>query len=137
MLAFDAVVYNVDRHFGNFGVLVDNETGRIEAPAPLFDHGMSFLYGAMESDFNDVDAFAKWQLPRAYDDFIARTQRSMGRSQREKLRRLLDFEFEAHPRYNWPAWRRQAMAEFVRKRARVAFLRRGLSESFAVGVERA
>ena len=29
MLVFDAVICNVDRHFGNFGVMVDNRTNTI------------------------------------------------------------------------------------------------------------
>lgn len=35
----DVIVCNTDRHFGNFGFLVDNRTIQIVAPAPLFDHG--------------------------------------------------------------------------------------------------
>ena len=34
MLIFDALIYNEDRHFGNFGLLRDNHTGKITAPAP-------------------------------------------------------------------------------------------------------
>ena len=37
MLVFDAVICNTDRHFGNYGVLVDNKTNKIVCPAPLFD----------------------------------------------------------------------------------------------------
>ena len=40
MLVFDAVIYNEDRHFGNFGVLRDNHTGKIIKPAPIFDNGL-------------------------------------------------------------------------------------------------
>ena len=36
MLVFDALIYNEDRHFGNFGVLRDNHSGNIIAPAPHF-----------------------------------------------------------------------------------------------------
>lgn len=43
MVVFDAVIYNTDRHFGNFGVLVDGKTNKIIAQAPLFDHG-NFLF---------------------------------------------------------------------------------------------
>lgn len=34
MLVFDAVILNEDRHFGNFGLLVDSHTNKIIAPAP-------------------------------------------------------------------------------------------------------
>ena len=43
MLVFDAVICNVDRHFGNFGVMVDNRTNTIVSPAPLFAHGNSLF----------------------------------------------------------------------------------------------
>ena len=39
MIVFDALICNTDRHFGNFGVLVDSRNNKIIAPAPLFDHG--------------------------------------------------------------------------------------------------
>ncbi len=42
MLVFDALVYNEDRHFGNFGLLRDNHTGKIKASAPILDNGLSF-----------------------------------------------------------------------------------------------
>ena len=49
MLVFDALIYNEDRHFGNFGVLRDNHTGSIIAPAPIFDNGLSlFCYAGKE-----------------------------------------------------------------------------------------
>jgi hypothetical protein len=38
MLVFDALIYNTDRHYGNFGVLRDNSDGKIIAPAPIFDN---------------------------------------------------------------------------------------------------
>lgn len=44
MLVFDAVILNEDRHFGNFGLLVDSHTNKIIAPAPIFDNG--YLYYA-------------------------------------------------------------------------------------------
>ena len=34
MLVFDSVIYNEDRHFGNFGLLRNNHTGKIISPAP-------------------------------------------------------------------------------------------------------
>ena len=43
MLVVDAVIYNEDRHFGNFGILRDNHTGKIIKPAPIFDNGLSLF----------------------------------------------------------------------------------------------
>ena len=54
MLVFDAVIYNEDRHFGNFGVLRDNHTGKVTGAAPVFDNGMSLFNFAMPEDFQDA-----------------------------------------------------------------------------------
>ena len=43
MLVFDGVIYNEDRHFGNFGVVRDNRTGKIISPASIFPPGNSHL----------------------------------------------------------------------------------------------
>ena len=59
MLIFDAVIYNEDRHFGNFGVLRDNHGGAIIATAPLFDHGLSLFNYAMPDDLQTLDDYAK------------------------------------------------------------------------------
>ena len=42
MMLFDAVVGNSDRHMLNFGMLYDNDTGKILNTAPIFDNGLSF-----------------------------------------------------------------------------------------------
>lgn len=42
MLAFDALVCNVDRHANNYGFLRDNRSGTILSFAPPFDHNLAF-----------------------------------------------------------------------------------------------
>ena len=59
MLVFDAVIYNEDRHFGNFGVLRDNHTGKIIKPAPIFDNGLSLFNFAMADDLENLSEYAK------------------------------------------------------------------------------
>ena len=55
MLVFDALIMNTDRHFGNFGFIVDNKTNQIVAPAPLFDHGNSLLNYAANDDLKNEE----------------------------------------------------------------------------------
>ena len=59
MLVFDALIYNEDRHFGNFGVLRDNHSGNIIAPAPIFDNGLSLFCYAGKEDYANLDEYAK------------------------------------------------------------------------------
>lgn len=46
MIIFDSIILNTDRHFGNFGYLINNNTGEYLRPAPLFDNGNSLLVTA-------------------------------------------------------------------------------------------
>lgn len=101
MIVFDAVVLNTDRHLGNFGLLIDNDSNRICAPAPLFDHGLSLLTYAMEDDLSSWESYAATRTPAAYADFLQYAVAVAGQAQKEKLRRLFDFEFKKHARYNW------------------------------------
>ena len=43
LMLFDALICNIDRHLGNFGLIIDNDSGAILRPAPIFDNGLSAL----------------------------------------------------------------------------------------------
>ncbi|MBQ9010564.1 MAG: XRE family transcriptional regulator [Clostridia bacterium] len=58
MLVFDAVIYNEDRHFGNFGILRDSHSGKVIGPAPIFDNGLSLFNYAMQDDIDNLEAYA-------------------------------------------------------------------------------
>lgn len=57
MMVFDALIMNSDRHLGNFGYIIDNNTGQFIRPAPIFDNGMSLLNGAAQIELDDPQAF--------------------------------------------------------------------------------
>ena len=122
MLVFDAVICNTDRHFGNFGVLVDNETNRIVKPAPLFDHGNSLFNFAGKDDLDSEEAFESYistLLPQAYDDFIADAKSVMTERNRDQLRHLLTYRLKKNPRYNLPENRYSLITKQIQKRARL------------------
>lgn len=118
MLVFDAVIVNEDRHFGNFGVLRDNHTGMIIAPAPVFDNGLSLLCYGMKSDFEDMEKYIDsranpYGKDRQYFDLCRMV---MGTRQKTKLRRLIDFRFTESDISNLPSWRMRALEEMIQKR---------------------
>ena len=43
MCYFDAVIFNMDRHEHNFGLLRDSDTGRVLSLAPFFDHNIALI----------------------------------------------------------------------------------------------
>ena len=122
MLVFDAVICNVDRHFGNFGVMVDNRTNTVVSPAPLFDHGNSlFNFAGMDVWTSDaaLEDYIETLAPSVYDDFLGTASAVLTPELREKLRHLLTFRFKKHSRYNLPEKRLRMIEKQVQKRARV------------------
>ena len=118
MLVFDALIYNEDRHFGNFGLLRDNHTGEITAPAPIFDNGISLFSYAMPDDYADLDKYAKTRAP-VYGgvSFENICQTLITSRQTEQLRKMLNFTFVRHPKLNLPEEHLAAIEKHLRKRA--------------------
>ncbi len=116
MLIFDAVICNEDRHFGNFGLIVDNETNQIVETAPIFDNGLSLFNYAMEEDLKDAEAYAKTRLMATSQDFMTFAKEVVTQKQKKKLRNLINFKFKKHSRYNLPANRLKLIEELIQKR---------------------
>jgi hypothetical protein len=118
MLVFDALIYNEDRHFGNFGLLRDNRSGSFIAPAPIFDNGLSLFSFAMPNDYASLDEYAKTRFP-AYGNttFDGICKSYMTSRQIEKLRKMLNFTFVRHPKLNLPEEHLAAIEKHLRKRA--------------------
>ena len=122
MLVFDAVICNVDRHFGNFGVMVDNRTNTIVSPAPLFDHGNSLFNFAGTDAWTDeaaLEEYIETLYPSVYDDFLGTAASVLTPELCEKLRHLLTFKFKKHSRYNLPEKRLRMIEQQVQERVRI------------------
>ena len=118
MLVFDALIYNEDRHFGNFGLLRDNHTGRIIAPAPIFDNGLSLFCFAGKEDLRDIEAYAKTRSNPygvSYESICAEV---MGEKQKTQLRRMIGFRFKRHPSLNLPEDHLTAIEKVLENRVR-------------------
>ncbi|MDU3680362.1 MAG: hypothetical protein E7G07_10095 [Flavonifractor plautii] len=118
MLVFDAVIYNEDRHFGNFGVLWDNHSGVVTGAAPVFDNGLSLFNFAMPDDFKDLDSYAKTRGTPYGIGFETVCREVMGPVQMRQLRKLIGFTFQRHPRLNLPNDRLLAIERHLQKRVR-------------------
>ena len=121
MIVFDAVIFNTDRHFGNFGVLTDSRTNKIVAPAPLFDHGNSLFSLAGRDALSgeaEMAKYAKTLVPCVYDDFVAEAKSVMTKEQKDRLRGLLDFKLKRNGRYNLPKERIALIEKTVEARVK-------------------
>ena len=121
MIVLDAIIVNTDRHFGNFGFMVDNKTNKIVAPAPLFDHGNALLNFAGRDDLESEKAlneYANTLVPCVYDDFIGTAKKVLTNKHREGLRKLLEFKFKKNSRYNLPDKRLKMLVKMIQTRAK-------------------
>ena len=121
MLVFDAVVCNTDRHFGNFGLMIDNAANTIARPAPLFDHGNSLFNFAGKAYLRHAELLQQYVntlAPCTYGDFIETAGKYMTGKNRDQLRHLLTFHFKRHSRYNLSSDSLRLIEEQVQKRAR-------------------
>ena len=121
MIVLDALIFNTDRHFGNFGFLIDNKTNKISAPAPLFDHGNALFNFAGLDDLSSEDTLKRYAdtlLPCVYDDFVESAKKVLTPAHKEGLRRLLNFKFKKHSRYNLPNNRLKLIEKQIERRAK-------------------
>ncbi len=121
MLVFDALIYNEDRHFGNFGVLRDNNSGKIIAPAPIFDNGLSLLCYAGKDDlatFSAMEGYAKTRTTPYRLSFEEICAAVMGTKQKEQLRRMIGFKFKRNPALNFSEEHLQMLEKLLEVRVR-------------------
>ena len=107
MILFDALIYNHDRHLGNFGIIKDNHTGDILGMAPIFDNGAGLLAYTSLSKFKDLETFENYyknnndfNMSNYWIDFRDLVKKYCTSKQLKKLKKLDKFKFNKHPRYN-------------------------------------
>ena len=118
MVVFDALIYNEDRHLGNFGLLVDSHTNKVVDTAPLFDHGLSLFCYGMKDDLENVGDYAKSRGPAIFRSFDESVKMLITSRQRKMLHRLYSFSFKKHARYNWDSYRMKVIENMICERAR-------------------
>ncbi len=120
MIVFDALICNTDRHFGNFGVLVDSRTNRIIRPAPLFDHGNALYNFAGDENWQSeemLDEYAETLLPCVYEDFFRAAGDVLDADTSEKLRKALEFRFQGEGKIHYSKKQVALLEKQIRKRA--------------------
>ena len=122
MILLDAIIVNTDRHYGNFGLIIDNKTNKPLRFAPLFDHGASlFVYGMDNDEFLNLDNLLEYSKTRnavMYDDFVNFAKEYLTKEHLQKVRKLINFKFEKHSKYNLNSKRLKLIEEFIQIRIR-------------------
>ncbi len=97
MCVLDALTLNHDRHYGNFGVLFDNDTMEVWAMAPVFDNNRSLFPELDEDQLAEPDWYIQKCRPRLGKDFIVTTRGLLTQEIRADLEALRGFRFAGHP----------------------------------------
>lgn len=118
---FDAIIFNTDRHMGNFGYLIDNDTNEIVGAAPIFDNGHGLFSLAMYSpghrydEYDDLRKFIGHVTPALYNRWLG-FPGGISSDARARLANLKGFRFKRHKYYNLPVDRLRRIEDFLQKR---------------------
>ena len=119
MMVFDSVICNKDRHYGNFGYLINNNTTEFIKPAPLWDNGRSLLYDASDYELHHLEAYMKGAGGQGYVlPFDTQAKLFVEERHISGLTKLTTFTFKNHPKYPLAEKTLEILSTFVRKRAR-------------------
>ena len=118
---FDALIFNTDRHLGNFGYLVDNDKNEIVGAAPIFDNGYGLfslaLYrpGDRLDEFSDLAKYVSRVKPALYSKWLG-FPGGITKSMLERMKALKGFRFKRHKYYNLPQDRLHSIEKFIQSR---------------------
>lgn len=120
LMLFDALICNIDRHLGNFGMIVDNNTGKILRPAPIFDNGLSFMATLNKSQFGNISKYLINDI--SYFDFKFDKQLNLFAEKRHipNLEKLSRFTFKRHKEFNLSEEWLQPIESHIQQRAKMA-----------------
>lgn len=120
MILFDSIIYNKDRHFGNFGFMVDSHTKKILGFNPIFDNGASLFAYALESEATDLMKLKEYANQNSYSyhgiSFNDMVRTACTQNMSADLHKLINFKFERHSKYNWSQERLQTIETFLNER---------------------
>lgn len=118
MLVLDAVTFNVDRHLGNIGILVDNETQKPLGIAPNFDFNLSMLPYVTKEEFEQIGTKLLDYGPAIGNDFTRVGQEMLTSEIRKELINLQGFRFSFRGNKDFEPSRVHILEEMVEKQIR-------------------
>ena len=119
---FDAIILNTDRHLGNFGYLVDNDTNEIVGAAPIFDNGYGLFslatWDPSRPDYHEFDDLSKYIRrvhPALYEKWLG-FPGGLTDEMKDRLSALRGFRFKRHHYYNLVDERIKVIEDFLYRR---------------------
>lgn len=120
LMLFDALIYNTDRHLGNFGMIVDNNANELLRPAPIFDNGLSIFNNPTKNDLKDIRVYMK-QFVSYYDyNFDEQLKIFVEKRHIPNLEKLTQFKFKRHKEFNLSDEWLEPIEKHIQERAKFA-----------------
>lgn len=113
ILVLDTVTFNVDRHLGNIGLIVDNETQKPLGIAPNFDFNLSMLPYVTKEEFEQIGTKLLDYGPAIGNDFTRIGQEMLTSEIRRELINLQGFQFTFRGNKDFEPSRVQILEEMV------------------------
>ena len=113
MLVLDAITFNIDRHAGNHGMLVNNDTQVPVKMAPVFDLNLAMLPYVEQDEFEHIGDKLLQYGPRIGGDFTRMGQVALTSSIRSDLIALKGFSFSFRGDEKFPEWRVKTLEKIV------------------------
>lgn len=117
MLILDALIFNTDRHLGNFGVLINNYTQEVLRMAPTFDFNLSLLYSFNNLNSDNINDAIFDSSSLLGNDFTSVAKNVINDVIRDKLKDMKDFKFAFRGDEVYPSNRIKLMEEVINKHA--------------------
>ena len=96
MCILDALILNIDRHYGNFGMLADNESMKLVGAAPVFDNNRSLCFDLDSDQLKNPEWYIKRCRPAFGADFISTARGVMTDEIRNDLINMKGFRLKQH-----------------------------------------
>lgn len=117
IMVFDALIGNIDRHLGNFGMIIDNNTNALLRPAPIFDNGLSLMARLSPQELYTIDISLANQTTYFELGFDEQLSLYVQKRHLQALENLSKFEFIKHPHYNVIDSILEPINDYLRQRA--------------------
>ncbi|WP_181881844.1 transcriptional regulator [Helicobacter sp. MIT 14-3879] len=120
LMLFDALICNIDRHLGNFGMIIDNNTNEILRPAPIFDNGFSMINYLTQDELVNINKALG--LKESYFGYSFDEQMKIFVANRHipNLQKLSNFTFKRHKEFNLSDEWLEPINYYINQRAKLA-----------------
>ena len=109
----DALIFNPDRHYGNFGILLDTETIAPVSMCSVFDHNRSLFPDLNQDQLEQTNWYIEKCNPMVGRDFLINALGLMTPEIRSDQKNLLGFRFHQRAHITTPQERLDALSAIV------------------------